>query len=479
MGNFTTDLIVRGRFPQRFNTMPIPAVYAADAHGFPTQYASKIENIYSSEQGDAVTVTAAAGDCLVAVAIGLRQNTPFDLLHGNNPSYGSGNALGYLQGLNDWFPASPTISDASGDSVAVTSVTETVTTYTLSSVAASVGTTAVYTGTGLPSVGAAVGYYFQIAGFTNASNNGYFLCTANTTTTLTLANASAVLETHAATATDYVVSLVTASNNFVVGDSVALAGIVTETWLNGQTTAVVTSGSTFTINDPTKNASSSGPTAQTGATASRTSGNDWALYAHLNLADSDYTPSATPPTAPNPYPASQWSIDGYYPSVYVWYALNVTAGTYKVSLNSMYSTGGLTSGEWQYGRPIFEGGVNFQVYRFSGIATSAAADGTSIGTSTAAAAAPAAFTTTQGSELLFAVGLMKSGNVFGVGNVNQGGTNTADVVTQIGTGKLVGSEAHYMVSFATPASASATTYLSFSNPLGYEMIVANIALKHS
>lgn len=71
----------------------------------------------------------------------------------------------------------------------------------LSAVAASVGTTAVYTGT-FPGGGsnAYVGMVFTIAGFANGPNNGSFLCTASTTTTITLANANAVAETLAATA---------------------------------------------------------------------------------------------------------------------------------------------------------------------------------------------------------------------------------------------------------------------------------------
>lgn len=61
---------------------------------------------------------------------------------------------------------------------------------------------AVYTGT-ITGGGsnAFVGETFVIAGFTNASNNGSFICTASTTTTLTLANPNTVAETHAGTAT--------------------------------------------------------------------------------------------------------------------------------------------------------------------------------------------------------------------------------------------------------------------------------------
>lgn len=70
----------------------------------------------------------------------------------------------------------------------------------LTSVAnASAGST-VYTGT-ITGGGsnAFAGLTFQVAGFTNAANNGTWICTASSTTTLTLSNAAGASETHAAT----------------------------------------------------------------------------------------------------------------------------------------------------------------------------------------------------------------------------------------------------------------------------------------
>lgn len=62
--------------------------------------------------------------------------------------------------------------------------------------------TAVYTGTITGGGSSALaGMGFTVAGFvTNPSNNGSFLATASTTTTLTLQNSDAIAETHAATA---------------------------------------------------------------------------------------------------------------------------------------------------------------------------------------------------------------------------------------------------------------------------------------
>lgn len=50
-----------------------------------------------------------------------------------------------------------------------------------------------------------VGLTFTVTGFTNAANNGTFVCTACSTTTLTLANTASVAETHAGLATSGIV----------------------------------------------------------------------------------------------------------------------------------------------------------------------------------------------------------------------------------------------------------------------------------
>ena len=290
---------------------------------------------------------------------------------------------------------------------------------------------------------------------------------------LTLANPAATLETHAATATDYVVSVTTASNNFTVGDAITLSGIVTETWLNGQTTNVVTAGAVFTVNDHAKHASS-GPTAQTTAFAART-GNDYALQANLNQFGSDYTVGSTPPVAPNPYPSVKWSLDGYLPSIAIWSAVNVTAGTYNVNLNSMFQTG--SAPQWQYGRPIYDGGVNFIVIKFTGM-TGASADGTGTVSTSSSVANPAvapAFTTSGTGDLVVAVALQKSANGLGLGT---DGSLTAPGYQRVANGKLVGSEAHYLIEWGIQTAAGAYTPM-FANPLGYETLIAAIAIQHS
>ena len=87
---------------------------------------------------------------------------------------------------------------------------------TLSAVAAASGGVAVYTGTITGGTSPAyVGQTFVITGFDLAVNNGTFVCTACSTTTLTLTNANAVADTHAGTATAE--NLMRANVNFPFG----------------------------------------------------------------------------------------------------------------------------------------------------------------------------------------------------------------------------------------------------------------------
>ena len=100
-------------------------------------------------------------------------------------------------GFASTFQLNPNLEDVAGNEI--TPGTQ----FTLTAVANSSGNTAVYTGT-ITGGGsnAFAGETFVVAGFAaHASNNGTFICVASTTTTLTLENASAVAETHAATAT--------------------------------------------------------------------------------------------------------------------------------------------------------------------------------------------------------------------------------------------------------------------------------------
>jgi len=72
-------------------------------------------------------------------------------------------------------------------------------TYPVTSVATATSGAALYTGT-FPTT-SLIGQSFTVTGFTNGINNGTFLCSASTITTITLNNAGAVAETATASAT--------------------------------------------------------------------------------------------------------------------------------------------------------------------------------------------------------------------------------------------------------------------------------------
>ena len=386
---------------------------AFQTQGFPAGYASKIENLWSNQNGENATVNANAGDCLVAIAIGLKSGDPFDLLHGSSPYAvfgGGGNtvSLAYTAGIND-YNANPTISDGSSEVATISNSAET------------------------------------------AGN---------------------------------VVTLTVSASNFAVGESVTLAGLTVATWLNGHTVTLIApvNGTTLTFNDPTLHGVKvSG--ADTG-TATEVGGNVWTLAASLNIADSDYTVSSTPPTAPNPFPSARWNTDGYYPSIYVWVAPNVQAGSYKVNLNSMYQPGITAPADYTGGAvPIFDGGVNFQVLCLSGAAAASVVESFSISTGSPAdtitnpATAPAPLTVANADgDAIITIGLCKNSNAFAVGTT---GALVPAPLQLISHGKLVGSEAHYAVGYALVTAAGSPYNPGFSNPLGYPMLIASLAIKSS
>jgi Putative phage tail protein len=81
-------------------------------------------------------------------------------------------------------------------------------TITLSSVANASGGTTTYTGSSVALGGISgasnglAGFTFNITGFSNPANNGLFLCTGSSSTTLVLANDAGVSQSHAASAAD-------------------------------------------------------------------------------------------------------------------------------------------------------------------------------------------------------------------------------------------------------------------------------------
>lgn len=121
----------------------------------------------------------------------------------------------------------------------------------LTAVATSSGGNAVYTGTITGgAANALVGFQFTVAGFVGASNNGTFIAVASTATTLTLANANAIAETHAATVQGgiAVYNSVFGDGQVQIGDTVVIAGFTTAA-NNGTFTVTAVGSSSVTVNN--------------------------------------------------------------------------------------------------------------------------------------------------------------------------------------------------------------------------------------
>lgn len=150
-------------------------------------------------------------------------------------------SLSGANSLPQEFQLEPILEDAGGNVITpgtafvltASAAAAAVATYTLSAAAAAVNGDTVYTGTGLPAANTLVGRSFTVAGFVTAANNGSFVATANTTTTLTLANAAGAAETHAGTAADnqkattITGTFTSQSTGSLVGKTLTVAGFAT------------------------------------------------------------------------------------------------------------------------------------------------------------------------------------------------------------------------------------------------------------
>jgi hypothetical protein len=164
------------------------------------------------------------------------------------------------------FQINPEIVDASGTVVAlgtkyavasVAASTGGAGILVASAIAASSGGTAVITVASGGSANEWEGHSFVVAGFVNAANNGTFIATASSSTTLTVTNPNAVAETHAATATDqigtavYTGTFTGEATGSLVGKTFTVTGFVTNPTNNGTFIATANSGTTtLTLANP-------------------------------------------------------------------------------------------------------------------------------------------------------------------------------------------------------------------------------------
>lgn len=218
---------------------------------------------------------------------------------------GYNNVVLSLSGVNGptTFQLNPKLQDALGNEVAAgTAFTLTSVAVgsnpqlTLSAVATSSGGVAVYTGT-ITGGGsnAFVGYSFEVLGFVGAENDGTFICTASTTTTLTLENPAAVAETHAATAQSlqgtgvYTGTITGGGSNAFAGETFVVAGFVNAS-NNGTFICTASSVTTVTLANPNSVVETHAATA-----TAQESGNSlvFLAYGFKTVTGNTYTPSGT------------------------------------------------------------------------------------------------------------------------------------------------------------------------------------------
>jgi hypothetical protein len=198
-------------------------------------------------------------------------------IHPGNPNPGYNEVFLSLAGTDGptTFQLNPAVVDVAGTPVPAGTV------YVLSAVAASTIGVLTLTGVAAASAGVAayagtfsgggsnayVGDTFTVAGFTNPLNNGSFICTASTTSALTLENPLAVAQTQAATATPeqgtavYTGTFTGATTGSLVGQTLNVAGFVAAN-NNGSFLVTANSGATtVTLTNPVATAVTAAGTA--------------------------------------------------------------------------------------------------------------------------------------------------------------------------------------------------------------------------
>jgi hypothetical protein len=226
---------------------------------------------------------------------------------GSKTTPGYNNVVLSVSGTNGQttFQLNPQLQDAAGNEITpgtaftLTSVASSSPgTLTLTAVAASVNGDAVYTGT-ITGGGsnALVGLLFTVAGFAGANNNGVYEAVASTTTTLTLVNAGATAETHAATATSeegtavYTGTITGGGSNAFKGQTFVVVGFVTNPSNNGTFIATASSTTTLTLENNAAVAETHAAT----ATSQEAGSNEltYVAYPAKTLTGNTYQPSGT------------------------------------------------------------------------------------------------------------------------------------------------------------------------------------------
>jgi hypothetical protein len=384
------------------------------------------------------------GNALITVLIGKKSPNPFQA--GRTTT---------LDGSMDTNTPTPIVSDGTTAlSLVLSAAAAPIAALTLTSADVASGGSTVYHGTITGgAANAFAGQSFTIAGFTIVANNGTFLCTASTATTLTLSNAAGAAETHAGTAQTidsvYTGTITGGAANALAGRQFLIAGFVNG-GNNGTFTAVQSSATTLVL----ANASAVNET-HAGTAVSGGSSN-WVTSIAFKSIDAKVT-AGTAFTD-----QSKADMTAEYPAIYVYKKSAGVAAGEIVNAKCAYSgpaVAGSADANNAAGVSIFNGGVNAVALEFSGV-TGAATERHQTST-----ANPAVAGATMGANgnLQIAVGYMKNANTFSL----PAGWLLAYA------DKCVGTQDHFVVAYKIVSGADVG---QFTNPLGYEMAVASLNL---
>lgn len=411
------------------------------------------QEVFSTSQGMTLAFPAAvgAGHTLVTVVIGKKSPNPY-------PAGNSNSAAGAM----DVNSPAPVVSDGTtAQSFALTAAAAPAAALTLSAVAASSGGVAVYTGT-ITGGGsnAFVGYSFTIAGFVGANNNGTFVCTASTTTTLTLNNAAATAETHAGTATFldsvYTGTITGGAANAFAGRAFAVAGFVTGA-NNGTFNCVQSTATTLTLANASAVNETHAATATTGGSVS------WVSAVAFKSIDAQ-TAAVSYSGGANFTVESLPDMQMDYPAIYLYHKSVGVQASEKINVKSAYlgpQSGTTQDANGAAGVSLFQGGVNAVAMEFSGTASPTAA--TEHHQLTAANPALSGATAGAAGNVQIAVGYMKNANAFAAANG----------FTVVYMDKCASTQDHFVVAYKIITGADQA---NFANPLGYKMGVVTLNL---
>ncbi len=163
-----------------------------------------------------------------------------------------------------------------------------------------------------------------------------------------------------------------------------------------------------------------------------------------------------------PVPDSQTDASGYFPSLYIYVSsAAATVNTQNISISAFHPDV-IVSPPVVNGRPVFNGGLQAQVFEIAGLSTGVDVHGNTQGTGIHLGSS---LITTSATALILEVGVLLDSGALTIGT---GATSQYQAI-------IYGGSSHYVVQ--TTAVTGATASSGFKNPLLYKGAVVAVSLK--